>query len=140
MSETTEVLDKVGEMGSALAAKFEIVFGELAEKMGQGAEYFWPIFVKQQVVEAVSSLAIITSLTLVLAGLLTAITKLIPKTHEERGEWQPISTAVIICSILSIVTIIAIGFNCSNYEMIATGLINPEYAAIKDAVEMVGDL
>lgn len=137
MSETIEVLDKVQEMGGNLAEKFEIVFGQLAEKMGQGTEYFWPIFVKQQVVEAISLLGIIGVIFVTLVCCLIGIKRFAPAAKEERDDWYPASIAMFSCTIVSVILIVAMCINLSNYEVIATGLINPEYAAIKDVVKMV---
>ena len=140
MSETTEVLDKVGEMGGVLAAKFEIVFGQLAEKMGQGAEYFWPIFVKQQVVEAAAGIGILGILIIMMSCFLFAVKRLYPLSKNEPDDWCPATIGMVIFSILAIGCFLGFCGNLTNYETILTGFINPEYAAIRDAVEMVSKL
>jgi ABC-type methionine transport system permease subunit len=126
------------EIAVNVVDKVQAVLGTIAQKLGQGVDYFWPVFVRQQVVASVFGIVLI-----VLGAILGAITlkvgyKMFMEGKTINNEWdvkRSIGFVVLLfCFIFLAASII--GTAAGGYQ-IATGLINPEYAAVRDVVQMV---
>jgi hypothetical protein len=143
MSEAVEVIEKLNQMGSGIADKVQAVLGTIAEKVGQGVEHFWPVFIRQQFVVAIFGLIMI----LLGVGCTILFLKMGFK-FMKAGKWTPQNYGCdipdlkklsgIISTILGTITLLAslIGTAAGGYTIV-TGLLNPEYAAIHDVVQMV---
>ena len=124
--------------GMSIADRVESVLGAIAQKLGQGVEHFWPVFIRQQAVEA------ITALMLVVIGLIagTLIFRVGVKTYKASNGTEFNPDYKMVLGIIGMIMgglallIASIGL-CAEASNVVTGLINPEYAAVRDVVQMV---
>lgn len=133
----SEVLDKVGEISSGIANKVEIVFTKIAEQIGQGADYFWPILIRQQTVEAITCLVAIIVLTMLTLISVSVCKKFYIAYSEEKLGVDPV---ICSCIVLGVFLIALISTVLSTSNNIVTGFINPEYGAAKDVIEMIKEI
>jgi hypothetical protein len=108
----------------------------LASSLKVGAEHVYGVLVKQQIVKA------ITWLFLSIIGFLLLISwiKVYKKDDEDWGNNQGPSGIGIIRGIQIVVALLILGLSLFRIDTITTGLINPEYGAIEDVIEMVKDI
>ena len=118
---TEKLIDKYSEkIGDAITA--------LAEKLQQPAEHVYKILVKQQVVYGVSTLLfVVFSVIVVFWGF-----KIYHKNQDEFNGWDFFGMFLIVLGCIAFVI---------SFIMFAggglSGLINPEYGALKDIVNMI---
>lgn len=114
----------------------------LAGSLKVGAEHVYEVLVRQQVVYAVTYLLLLVLLYTIAIILWKSFIKgyghLSDKDHDWHGDkiehHDTLVARVIVASILSVISVIAtIGL----LDDIIGGLVNPEYGAIQDIVEMV---
>ena len=110
------------------SAKVENAIIALAEKLQQPAEHVYKILVKQQVVYGVSTLLfVVFSVIVVFWGF-----KIYHKNQDEFNGWDFFGMFLIVLGCIAFVI---------SFIMFAggglSGLINPEYGALKDIVNMI---
>lgn len=106
----------------------------VAEKLGLGIEHFWPIIVRQQVIEGLITIAFFFVCVTIFLWLMRKVLILREKWDPNNPKWTEEETKYFICSIFAatffilsfavIVSIIA--------DNAITHIINPEYHAIMD--------
>lgn len=143
------ILQKAGVAGatdtnsvtmSTVYKDFKAAIIAMAQTMKVGVEGLWMVLVKQQVVKAVIVLFIVIIL-LALFILLIVFTKIMyrrAQEHKETNVWTIFDFGTVFGVFFSFLCGIAmVWYSLANISTAATGLINPEYGAIKDVVEMV---
>lgn len=117
ISETERIFDKY-------STKFEVGIIALAESLKTPAEHVYKVLIRQQYVVA------ITWTTILLIILLITITCWIFwfKDKTDKDEWWGVPAFITTTFIVTMF---------STINKIITGLINPEYGAIKDIIDFV---
>lgn len=121
---TQQVITQLGD-------KLDSYINILAEKLGVAAEYVYPLFVKQQMIEGISTLSLI---------MLCCITSIICLIFGVKGgnkkNWGDGGYVILIFTggIMGIISICALGHNFTDC---ISQIMNPEYAAIQDIIQMV---
>lgn len=104
----------------------------IGEKIGQGAEFGWQILVKQQIVEAYTSL-----LVLVLGIILTIFTVHLAKKSDWRSDSPP-GWNEMISAICGIIGLIALLIGLIYFLSVGIGqIVNLEFYAIKFFIGLV---
>lgn len=118
------------EVSREALAKVEAIFASLAEQMGVATEHFWPLFVRQQLIEGIVGVVSIFIANAVGVSLALQLRKVDRKgPHEDpRAFVGAIGVGVILVALAG--TVIAM-------PTLASNIFNPEYAALKDVIEMV---
>lgn len=129
------------EIVTVLANKVENGIGIMAEKAGVAVDYFWPLFVKQQMIEGIWTFA---SFFLLLAFiiLLFILGRKGFEMHEvSKGyytELLPVSWYKFICKFCAIVFlafwVLALSFES---KTAVSKIFNPEIAAIKEVATLI---
>ena len=105
-------------------------FTALAQKAGVAADHFYPVIVKQQVIEGCFFFAIVGIMTLV-ATILTIAT--VRKDWSDYGDLTKEGLGFIIAMALYFLVLIAFGVNGVHAT---SQVFNPEYYAVKDIIDM----
>ena len=122
---TTELVDKYGE-------KISNAIEQLAAQIGVGVDHFWPLFVKQQMIDGWINL--LTPIILILVSsvyLVLTRNKWEDKTKDDIS-WQGVGGIII-----GFVLAISIVFSFVHGTTAVKQIINPEYYAIKEITEMI---
>ena len=98
----------------------------LGDQIGEGAEYFWPIIVRQQWIEVVSWLLF----PLVVIGTWLVINKMTDKIQDNEAKTGA-KIAVHLLGTLAL--LIFIGIFCTYLPQ----LFNPEYYAMKEVLDII---
>lgn len=122
--------------------KIQAGLAAIATGFNTTIEYVWPIMIKQQVVQAWSSLVLILFWFLVF---FLCIKVLYPyasnkrRTYEKKGWGDDGDVGWFCLAWLPVISfgIISLVYFCSSIQCVITGFINPEYAAIKDVMRMI---
>lgn len=136
-----QVLDKLQEMGGHFSEKIELVLGKVAEKFGQGVDYFWPIFVRQQIVEGLAMIGLTLLGILFLVGLILVFKATLKRADFGESRWNRYATISLVVgtSFCLLTFAMTLGIS-SNINEVVTGLINPEYQALVDVIRMAHGL
>lgn len=126
--EQTTNTELIREFGSKLDSYIQI----LAEKLGVAAEYVYPLFVKQQVIEGWVYL-----LSLIFIIVLTIISSVATYEFNKKDNWDISSPSHCLSILFTVFLLIvsSIGLLITPSE-IATKLFNTEYAAIKEIIQL----
>lgn len=113
----------------------KIAIASLAESLGVAAERVYEVLVIQQTVEAVVYLIFLLTgiccwVILIKIGVKIKFKKGDPATQKD-------TIYLIFVIVISIIGAITTGAGLNNIDTIITGFINPEYAAIKEIMEMI---
>jgi hypothetical protein len=120
---TLQVIEKFG-------SKMDTYIQAAAEKAGMAVEYFWPIYVKQQYLEAIASLCVIAFFFSLAVGLIT-----IGKGKRFiDGDPTLFGMRNIVGGIICLPLLMVIMAETSS---IITGIMNPEYAAFKALLSQI---
>ena len=126
-------------VGVTVVEKVELVLGKIAETLGQGAEYFWPVFVRQQTIDAIASLVIL--MILLVAAFVGA--KYCVRSYKS-SEWGndgpdnlPAVATIIFATMTFACTVAFLASMGAQTHNIITGLVNPEYSAVHNIIDMV---
>jgi uncharacterized membrane protein YdfJ with MMPL/SSD domain len=137
----------------ALKAMAQDAMSAIGDGIGVGADFIWPILVRQHFVEGMSSAILATLALLVLIKAVPALLKNIGIACNNRDNWnhsetsqekferesrQMTSVAYII--IHSVLIIVFVGTFMCNYGFAVKKTINPEYYAVKDVTTMMASL
>jgi len=131
-----EVSKEVLKRFDTVGEKIELVIKTLAEKIGVGAEHFWPVFVKQQYVEGVSS--IITWIIPIIVG--SIISYIFYKFHvieKEKNKGYYEDGYAFSCGFSIVVTLMILIIALFRISYAIPKIFNPEYSALRDIIEMV---
>jgi len=123
---TVQVIEKFGD-------KLDTYIAAFAAKAGVATDHFWPIFVKQQVIEGWVNCIHSLILLLVFLFCVTVIIKN-AKIVEENG------TAVaktVICAIIGVMFLFGFLFSISEAYAGIGQIFNPEYSAVRALTSMV---
>ncbi len=104
----------------------------IAAKLGSGVDHFYPILVRQQVVDGCAMLVVPTLLTIVVVIAVSCCYKK-ATVSEENFNFQGV--VLIISAVLSLIALITLGDAIS--EDVVTKIFNPEYHALKDIMDMI---
>ena len=115
---------ELSEIASA-SALLKSELAPLAEKLGEGAEYTFELFVRQAYVNGVIALLALLGL-LILGILLTLVWR---KFHDEGDALFPLIAITFVYFFLGAIFLI------EGVSTATTAFINPEYAAIKLIIE-----
>lgn len=105
--------------------------GAGVEGLGKGVEYYYPLFVKQQMIEGGVSLTVVAILILLNIFIVRFVVR---KTREEEDfayDHFPILVVAMIFPLISLVAVVDLGIPA------VTQLLNPEYHALKEIMEMI---
>lgn len=114
----------------------------LAKSLKEPAEHIYNVMIKQQIVNSITYIILIFLAVILIFILIKIAAKNINKTMNKEHNWHKdswgdhasIMVPLIIGIILSIVTIIG---SLSIISNITTGLLNPEYGAMKDILSFI---
>lgn len=109
-------------MDSISLEKIDGVLQKLAEKFGQGADYFWPILVKEQFINGIM-FASAAVLSLAMAAITATIAK---KTKDE-----DLKPGMCVLTIFLLIIFIPTTFNA------VTRITTPEIAALEKVIGMI---
>lgn len=114
----------------------------LAEKLGTTAEYLWNVLVEQAFISAITDLAILAGLSLLLWKWWLVIKKnstVPPKTKEDRYPSANWDESQIMISYWSVVlgTVLLLIILLANVTSIVSGLFNSEYWALRQLMSML---
>jgi hypothetical protein len=126
---TKEVLNRVDIIGDKIA----VILKVLADKLGTSTEYFWPIFVKQQVIEGITSMGVWFIALVVGIAISLLLFKIYKKDSIQNNysDWLPPAIIVsVITGFILIIFLIALSYGLPL-------VLNPEYYALKDILDMV---
>ncbi len=125
-SNSVQLLEKFGD-------KLDSYIQTIGTKLGQGTDHYYPILVKQQVLEGYLALIFIVFATVIIY----CYFKFLPKNIELVGELDPIgfwaAGFVVAGGILSFILLITVVVNCWNVMKI----INPEYYVLMDVLSKI---
>jgi len=132
--EVTEELTTLGVTQDVID-RVSSVLNTLADQMGVAADFFWPIFVKQQVVEGLSCFIILFLLTVVSGWFAFSNFKQADFDSNPRSStWNRQATVFVISAIVSCILAIALA---GNLTWNIGHVFNPEYAALHDLITLV---
>lgn len=120
MNETTETT-------STISDKLDHAFSALAEQMGVATDYFWPLFVRQQMIEGVGFFASVFVALL----FVTFLAALIYRHRKNEDVYVP---CVWVGALVLLMCVITCLFD-ARYNL--SKIINPEYHAIQEVLEVV---
>ena len=101
----------------------------LAAKMGVAADHFWPILVRQQIIEAYTNIVL-----LVFAAALSVVLAVVAKYQfdkDNEGIAFPLGAASGVVGFIVFVVL------SSDGSSIVSAILNPEYAALMDVLRNV---
>ena len=116
-------------MNDETVLKVERALQVLAEKLGVGIDHFWPLAVRQQLLEGGISLGLWVGLVVLTLGLLYFVVVCV-----KRAQWLVAVTLFGVAGILGLLSMI--GAAAGGVETL-TQLLNPEYAALESVMDMV---
>jgi hypothetical protein len=127
---TTQLMEKFGD-------KLDHYLQALADKAGVAAEHFWPIFVKQQMIEGITVLFFIILFGLLSFFLLRMAINSVDGANNYEGTYKDVSKTAI-----GYVAGIILAFACFFTILVEAPpsigkIFNPEYYAVQSLVEMV---
>jgi len=119
----------------------------LAAGLKVGAEHVYEVLVKQQVANSITYLLMVIIL-FILVGIGYRLSKKSYQAHmalkgaESHYNWSMDSSSngvasVVIAIITALLFIGAVVMFCTNFNLIVTGFVNPEYGAIKEILSFV---
>lgn len=123
--------------------KLDEYINVVAEKMGVGVEYVWPLFVKQQVINSIVWIIGILFGYIVCGGFFFMARKCKEKSSFDcHGNPENSETVFRIIGFVGgcLTFIISSWVFLDRLSVIVTGFANPEYGAIKQIVEMATQL
>lgn len=120
---TAEVLDKYSD-------KIAVAIQTLSDNLGIAADHFWPIFVKQQVIEGYVG---ISFFIIAIIGLFITC-KLFIKTGGFDADDEPKNIINFLCVILFLFLLIVSSINLSPS---IKEIINPEFYALQELTRMI---
>ena len=109
---------------------------EIAAGLGTTVEYVWPVFVQQQVVNGVIALTyIVLNLLAFTVAFIMFISSRRAEVKERRYDWGENVVASFITSMAFLLLFLFV-IGC-NLDTAMTGIFNPEYAAVKEVIELI---
>lgn len=127
---TVEIVTKFGE-------KLDSYIAVLASKAGVAADHFWPVIVKQQVIEGWCGIGVMAFCFIGFLISLTVLLKSIPNSTDD-DNFKPKNVAGVICGgIFGFIFFFATCINTSEIGCHLSKISNPEYSAIQSLVKMV---
>lgn len=113
---------------TAFGTKLDEYIGVLSEKLGMAADTFWPLFVQQQQIEAITSIGMFVFF-IVFALLFWSIGTKLVRNNKEDGYW---CWAVSVITSIMLTLAVLLKAPC-----VAGQLFNPEYSALQALLNMI---
>lgn len=126
---TVEIITEFGD-------KLDQYLGVLAEKAGVASDHFWPLFVKQQTIEAISSLLMFGIFAIVAFVLIKIGTNAFARFSVNNNDGDETLGGVTCASGIILTLFITIHLLFTGPKVIGK-LLNPEYYAVQSLVQMV---
>lgn len=121
---------------SDIAEKIDAYFRALAEQAGVAAEHFWPIFVRQQILEG--WIGIVLTALLITATVTSVAVWIMWLKQLWKKESDKAIFASVALGFLSVVLFFGSGVNIDRtIKQNITKIANPEYAAVNAIAKMI---
>jgi len=115
-----------------ISDKLQQAFSALAEQLGVATDYFWPLFVKQQVVEGIVATALYFALVLFVGVCIILAWKIKDKLNEQEG-----GIGNVVFGLVLLFSFAIFAANSNALVEAITKIFNPEYHAIQEVMKMV---
>lgn len=128
---TVGIINKAGE-------KLDGYIAVLAEKAGMATDHFWPVLVRQQIIEGIAS-----GFLAIIAGILSYLLykkgqSIIFNENDTRVEKNSKSDKYTILNGLALVFGVLFLMFCGRFFFIGLSqILNPEYAALQEVIKMI---
>jgi len=126
-----EVAQAILQAADGVGNKITELFGALSNQIGVGVEYFWPVFVKQYYIEAISDIAI--WIVLAIFGSILIRRGIV---GGDKKDWKDGSYIVLLIAGGIMAIFCASTFAITGGD-VAGKILNPEYYAIQDIIRKV---
>ena len=108
--------------------KTEALMRELADKLGTTVEHLWGVMVRQGPIQGVVELLLLAGMVGIIVALWRAVRA---KISGDDPEWDCDEMVSAICCSLALISLIAAAITFAVLPMAITGILNPEYWALK---------
>ncbi len=118
------------DLGKEVLERVDTVFAKLAEQAGVAQDHFWPLFVRQQVIEGIWFFSVISVVVIISIGLILWGIRLVKKASEPDSEYSVLFIGVVFLLMCFLSCLINGGDKLSR-------ILNPEYAAVRELMRMI---
>lgn len=112
-----------------ISTKLDATMTSIASKAGVAVDHFWPIFVRQQMIEGICNFA------LMFFGILIVLICLKTFTWADKNEKESVACISMIVGMC--IFVITSAFIFAGFSDALSKVINPEYAAVQSIIQMV---
>ena len=118
------------QLVESFGSKLDQYIGVIAEKAGVATDYFWPIFVRQQLIEGYSMLILLFAILLITILMF----RMGFKNIDSKKDNCKCGIGFGIAAVFSFILLVTVP---ANGVMSVEKVLNPEYFAVKSITEMV---